>query len=229
MWFQLNHRCTSSGGCGGCITTRIYSVKNGARKRPTQSKWEIYLFIVTVRIKSTYPVMFVMIFDSILLVGILKRRTALKHSCLMNKRSMLVAVAKWWNLVHSVNWVFFMFALFFPFRSIQSSEIAMNLWALLSVPFSRYWFLNNFFFSLRFFWWASLSTIRNSFRVYWISLWSRAACMCNVILLFCSRLFRITFVGASGRTSQCVYVSVFKFMYAANIYVCMYEKYILML
>lgn len=40
---------------------------------------------------------------------------------------------------------FFMFALFFLFRSIQSSEIAMNLWALLSVSFSRYWFLNNFF------------------------------------------------------------------------------------
>lgn len=64
-----------------------------------------------------------MIFDSILLVGILKRRTALKHSCLMNKRSMLVAVAKWWNLVHSVNCVFFMFALFFPFDLFNQAKL----------------------------------------------------------------------------------------------------------
>lgn len=97
---------------------RTYSVKNGARMRPTQSKWEIYLFIVTVRVKSTYPVMFVMIFDSILLVGILKRRTALKHSCLMNKRSMLAAVAKWWNLVHSVNLCFFLCSPFFLYLDI---------------------------------------------------------------------------------------------------------------
>lgn len=122
------------------ITARTYSVKNGARKRPTQSKWEIYLFIVTVRVKSTYPVMFVMIFDSILLVGILKRRTALKHSCLMNKRSMLAAVAKWWNLVHSVNLsFFFMFAVFSLSRYIQSSEIAMGAFAcsLLSLLVSQ--------------------------------------------------------------------------------------------
>lgn len=107
--------------CGGCIIARIYAVKTRAQKRLTQNEWEIYLFIVTVRIKSTYPVMFVMIFDSILLVGILKRRTALKHSCLMNKRSMLAAVAKWWNLVHSVNLIFFYVRSYFslPMYSIK--------------------------------------------------------------------------------------------------------------
>lgn len=46
------------------------------------------------------------------------------------------------------------------------------------------------------------SSIQIPFRVYWISLWSRAACMCNVILLFCSRLLRITFVSSCIETNR---------------------------
>lgn len=51
-------------------------------KRTTQGKWEIYLLIVISRIvKSTYPVMFVMIFDSISIEGILKKCIKSLHSC----------------------------------------------------------------------------------------------------------------------------------------------------
>lgn len=68
VWIQSQIHIICMDGCsGGCIIAHKLS-------RPR----------VNVRIKSTYPVMFVMIFDSILLVGILKRRTTMMHSWLMN-------------------------------------------------------------------------------------------------------------------------------------------------
>lgn len=183
-------------------------------KRTTQGKWEIYLLIVISRIvKSTYPVMFVMIFDSISIEGILKKCIKSLHSCWnemersrcrRNDENLMLDALRTPLSLSSL-----FVNLYFMRVFIRSCEIATFQWFpvfILSLSFSLDLFRvrSSFFRCLLVpvIFVSFSSSIQIPFRVYWISLWSRAACMCNVILLFCSRLLRITFVSSCIETNR---------------------------
>lgn len=171
------------------------------------NKWEIYLFIVTLRMKSTYPVMFVMIFDSISLEGILKWHIKWLHSCLMN--DVIGSCSNGGDTIKSAalchNLCFFSY-------SLNAKLQCSNGFRLLATSMLYFPSFISVFFFMSFIGGSSgeRSLFANQIPYKFIEFPYdlRVACMHNVILLFCSRLFKITSGRSIGneRHTLCLYV-----------------------